>query len=76
MFNKIICYNQLECISKYQPFYSELISSTYFISSKTHVPSFINMKEYHLIFQCPLMIKVLRHIAIEKKFFKVTQSIN
>lgn len=34
------------------------------------------MKEYHVISQKPWMMKAPQHIVMEKKFFKVTQSIN
>lgn len=36
----------------------------------------ISMKEYQVIFQKPLMMRAPQHIVMEKKFFKVTQSIN
>lgn len=36
----------------------------------------ISMKEYHVISQKPLMMKTPQPIVMEKKFFKVTQSIN
>lgn len=45
-------------------------------SSKVHMTLLISMKEYQVIFQKPLMMRALQHIVMEKKFFKVTQSIN